>query len=151
MLGRAGGVLLGFQTIFQPRSQVIGDVASQRYVRSSSTLGIAGVEQGIGDRPFLGQRETNPHSGPDLGSQARCTRLRRSRRWPLREQRVDGGEMIELEDGSLWAISALGRIDTMLWLTAESITVIEGNDPGYPYNFLNTDSGDSAATNLRSQ
>ncbi len=66
-------------------------------------------------------------------------------------EKIDSGKMIKLEDGSLWEISAMSRIDTMLWLPTESITVTEGDTPGYPYMLVNTDSGESAAAKLLDQ
>lgn len=52
---------------------------------------------------------------------------------------LDGRKIIELEDGSLWQVDPLDRIDSALWLPLDNITVIEGDDPGYPYKIVNTD------------
>lgn len=50
---------------------------------------------------------------------------------------IDDGAMILLEDSSLWEISALERTETMLWLALDDITVIESDDPVYPYKLIN--------------
>jgi hypothetical protein len=61
-------------------------------------------------------------------------------------KKLDGGRMIRLEDDSLWEISSLDRINSMLWLTTERVTVIESDaSPGYPYKLVNEDSGNTAA------
>ena len=66
-------------------------------------------------------------------------------------EKVDRGRFILLEDGSLWEISPIDRINTMLWLVAEKIIVIENADPFYPYKLINSDSGDTAEAKLISQ
>lgn len=47
-----------------------------------------------------------------------------------------GGEIVKLEDGSIWEISAIDRIDTALWLTTEEITACGGR-------LINTDTSDA--------
>jgi hypothetical protein len=58
------------------------------------------------------------------------------------KEKANGGRLIILEDGSLWEINSVDRIETMLWLPTESIFVreIEGVVGGY--SLINTDSGD---------
>lgn len=51
---------------------------------------------------------------------------------------LDDGKIIELEDSSFWLVDPLDRIDSALWLSLDNITVIEGDDPGYPYKLVNT-------------
>ena len=63
-------------------------------------------------------------------------------------EKIDGGRIIKLEDGSLWEISSLDRIDTMLWLVTESITVIGSTNPFYPYYLLNTSTEDLVEAKL---
>jgi hypothetical protein len=47
------------------------------------------------------------------------------------------GAVITLEDGSLWRVDELDRIDTALWLPVDNITVL--NDYGDHYRLVNTD------------
>jgi hypothetical protein len=47
-----------------------------------------------------------------------------------------GGEIVKLEDGSIWEISAIDHIDTMLWLVTEEVTICSGR-------LVNTDTGDA--------
>ncbi len=61
-----------------------------------------------------------------------------------------GGKIVELEDGSVWEISPLDRIDTSLWLPVSDITVTDGDDPGYPYLLINKDDGETANAKLLS-
>ena len=63
-------------------------------------------------------------------------------------EKIGNGEMIKLEDGSLWKIDHVDRIDTMLWLITESITVVE--DAG-GYTLINTDTGDKVGATLEAQ
>lgn len=52
--------------------------------------------------------------------------------------RIDSGKFILLEDRSLWEIDSLDRLDTMLWLIIDSITVVESNSCLYGYRLVNT-------------
>jgi hypothetical protein len=55
------------------------------------------------------------------------------------EDTGNDGTVITLEDGSLWLISPLSRVDTSLWLDVDNITVLRGGSPGYGYRLINTD------------
>jgi hypothetical protein len=59
---------------------------------------------------------------------------------------IGSGEFIVLEDGSLWEIDRLDRIDASLWLSTSDITVVESDrgSPGYDYLLINTDDGEKA-------
>ncbi len=59
---------------------------------------------------------------------------------------VDSGTYIVLEDGSLWKIDPLDKIDAMLWLPISDITVTKSSrgSPGYDYLLINTDDGEKA-------
>ncbi|MCY4661743.1 MAG: hypothetical protein OXF93_18340 [Acidobacteria bacterium] len=56
------------------------------------------------------------------------------------------GRIITLEDGSLWEIAPLDRVEAMLWLPVSDIVVIESTSgsPGYGYLLVNTDDGGQA-------
>jgi hypothetical protein len=56
------------------------------------------------------------------------------------------GEVITLEDGSIWKIDPLDQVDAQLWLETSEITVIESADgsPGYDYLLINTDDSEKA-------
>lgn len=58
------------------------------------------------------------------------------------------GKYITLEDGSLWEISSFDQINTCLWLTTDDITVVENDNPFYPYLLINTDEGEKAEAKL---
>lgn len=62
------------------------------------------------------------------------------------DKNIDSGTFILLEDGSLWQIDPLERLDAMLWLTTSSVTVVESSrgSPGYDYLLINTDDGEKA-------
>jgi len=58
----------------------------------------------------------------------------------------NNGAIVTLEDGSLWNISAVDRVDTALWLAATNITVLESRSPigDYKYTLVNKDDGEKA-------
>ncbi len=62
------------------------------------------------------------------------------------KKNIGRGEFIVLEDGSLWEIDRLERIDASLWLRTSDITVVESDrgSPGYDYLLINTDDGEKA-------
>jgi len=62
------------------------------------------------------------------------------------QKNVDSGSYIILEDGSLWKIEPLDKIDAMLWLPISDITVLESSNgsPGFDYLLINTDDGEKA-------
>ena len=59
---------------------------------------------------------------------------------------VDSGTYMILEDGSLWKIDPIDRIDAMLWLPISDITVLKSTSGSRGYNYLlvNTDDGEEA-------
>jgi hypothetical protein len=62
------------------------------------------------------------------------------------KENVDSGTYIILEDGSLWQIDPLDKIDAMLWLPISDITVTESTSGslGFDYLLINTDDGEKA-------
>ena len=59
---------------------------------------------------------------------------------------VNSGTYIILEDGSLWKIDPINKIDAMLWLPISSVTVLKSSSGsrGYNYLLINTDDGEEA-------
>ena len=57
-------------------------------------------------------------------------------------EKIGSGEYVLLEDGSLWEISSIDRIYSMLWLTTEDTMVLENPSGFLPYLLINTDAGD---------
>lgn len=45
------------------------------------------------------------------------------------KSKADNGGILILEDGSMWEINSLDRIDTSLWLPITNITVIKASSP----------------------
>jgi len=62
------------------------------------------------------------------------------------QKNVDSGTYMILEDGSLWKIDPLDKIDAMLWLPISNITVTESSSGslGFDYLLINTDDGEKA-------
>lgn len=62
------------------------------------------------------------------------------------KKNVDSGTYMILEDGSLWQIDPLDKIDAMLWLPISNITVTESSSGslGFDYLLINTDDGEKA-------
>ena len=61
---------------------------------------------------------------------------------------LDGGNLIKLNDGSLWQVSPYDAADSGVWTSSTEITVIEGNDPSYPYKLVNTDDNETVNAKL---
>ena len=55
---------------------------------------------------------------------------------------IDDGKMIFVEDGSLWEVSPIDVVPSMIWLPVSDVTVIE-SDGIFPYKIINTDDGES--------
>ena len=62
------------------------------------------------------------------------------------DKNIGRGEFIVLEDGSLWEIDRLDRLDASPGRGMSNITVVESNrgSPGYDYLLINTDDGEKA-------
>lgn len=61
------------------------------------------------------------------------------------------GAVIELEDGSMWEVSPVDRVDSILWLASSSIKVVSSNDGLFPYLLINTDDGEKVEAKLLRQ
>jgi len=62
------------------------------------------------------------------------------------QENIDSGTMMILEDGSIWQIDPIDKIDAMLWLPISNITIVlsDQGSPGYYYLLINTDDGEKA-------
>ena len=60
--------------------------------------------------------------------------------------KANDGAIIILEDGSMWGINSLDRIDTMLWLPISNITILKASPSvgDYKYSLINTDDKEKA-------
>jgi hypothetical protein len=64
---------------------------------------------------------------------------------------LDDGNLIKLEDGSLWEVSPSDAGESGVWTESSEITVIAGGDPGYPYRLVNTDDNEVVRARLISE
>jgi hypothetical protein len=64
---------------------------------------------------------------------------------------ASGGAYVTLEDGSLWEIAAIDRIDTSLWLSITNMTVLVDKNPigEFRYILVNKDDGEEAHARYR--
>jgi hypothetical protein len=95
----------------------------------------------------LGQtRAVQPAAAPQQGGQAQPVRPRGGLyagvgggHWV--KENIERGSMFILEDGSLWQVDRLERLDASLWLKITNISVVEATDGalGYDYLLINTD------------
>jgi hypothetical protein len=67
------------------------------------------------------------------------------------EETSSDGSIIKLADGSIWRVSYMDQINTALWLPITDVTVIEGDDPSFPYKIINKDDGEVANVRLLSR
>jgi len=51
-------------------------------------------------------------------------------------EKIGGGAFIKLEDGSMWQISPLDKINTALWLPTDNVVVVETGSVQYPYKLV---------------
>jgi hypothetical protein len=54
------------------------------------------------------------------------------------------GEILTLEDGSIWRVDPMDQLDTLLWLPVSDITVIENDGSSGSYLLVNTDDSEKA-------
>jgi hypothetical protein len=64
---------------------------------------------------------------------------------------IERGQTIQLENGSLWQINPLNKVDAILWMSMEQITVVESGNALYPYKLVNTSSKSAAEAKLISR
>ena len=62
------------------------------------------------------------------------------------KENVGQGSLMILEDGTLWQIDPMDKIDAMLWLPISTIAVVRSasGSPGYDYLLVNTDDDEKA-------
>lgn len=64
---------------------------------------------------------------------------------------TERGRYVKLEDGSLWEVNPIDRIDSLLWLITEEIVVVASDNPLYPYRLINKDADDAVEAKLLSK
>jgi hypothetical protein len=57
---------------------------------------------------------------------------------------VSDGAILTLEDGSVWRVNPMDRVDTALWLPVSNVTVLERPDSPVSYLLVNTDDDEKA-------
>lgn len=90
----------------------------------------------------LGNKHCKPADG-DATSASSYTNLE-SGHWI--KQNIDRGTFIILEDGSLWELDRLERLNASLWLKLSNIKVVRSTRGSLDFNYLliNTDDGEAA-------
>jgi hypothetical protein len=60
------------------------------------------------------------------------------------KKNIDDGSLLLLDDGSIWEVQRLDRLDSRFWLEFTSITIAESTDGllGYDFLLINTDDGE---------
>lgn len=83
-------------------------------------------------------------SGPQIEAVARAYNNPGIGHWV--KKNVERGQFILLEDGSLWEVDRLERLNASLWLPMARVTVLSSSrgSPGYDYLLINTDDGEKA-------
>ena len=92
----------------------------------------SGSEDGLQVAEQLQSLTRGGTSGGTAGSQSGCE----DGHWI--QAVMSGGEIVKLEDGSIWEIDSIDVIDSALWLPIEEI-IICGN------TIINSDSGDKVS------
>ena len=60
---------------------------------------------------------------------------------------TDDGKLVKLGDGSVWEVAPPNESETRLWLRMAEVSVVEGDNPAYPYRLYNAD--DNAMVDAR--
>jgi len=112
-------------------------------VKNEPRLSLNDDEPRLGIYNKKGVRQNAPQAAPAAGPQNVYAGTSAGH-WI--KENIGPGEFILLEDGSLWKIDPLDKIDAYLWLRISNITVIDSSDgsPGYDYLLINTDDGEKA-------
>jgi hypothetical protein len=61
------------------------------------------------------------------------------------------GEIIKLEDGSVWEVEAVDQADSAVWVPVSDVVVVDSRDPLYPYLLINKDENEKVHAKLLSQ
>ena len=64
---------------------------------------------------------------------------------------VERGTTIQLEDGSVWQINPLNKVDAILWLATERITIVDSGNALYPHKLININGKSTAEAKLISR
>lgn len=101
----------------------------------------------VSSQPSVSQAPTKPRStkaSPPTSRPAAAYGTVGAGHWV--KENVDRGAFIRLEDGSLWEIDRLERLNARLWLRTARIVVLTSTrgSPGYGYLLLNIDDGEKA-------
>lgn len=67
----------------------------------------------------------------------------------LIEQNIGGGDMIQLQDGTLWEIASYEQHKTKLWRKGDTLQVSRSGNSVYPYQLTNLYSQETAEANLK--
>lgn len=60
----------------------------------------------------------------------------------------NSGAIIGLEDGTVWRVSPLDKINSMIWIPFSNIIITESDDVFYPFRLINTDDKETVAATL---
>ncbi len=61
---------------------------------------------------------------------------------------IDRGEIIVLDDGSIWSIDRLSHLDASLWMRLDDVIVVPNSTGMAPYKLVNTSQNESAEATL---
>jgi hypothetical protein len=94
----------------------------------------------------LAQRPDKPAPSASLGAGTAAPTYTGASAGHWIRSKANNGDMITLEDGSIWEINPIDRIDTVLWLPITNITVLKASQPvgDYQYLLVNKDDGEKA-------
>jgi hypothetical protein len=94
----------------------------------------------------LAQRPEKPTPSTSLGAGSRRPTYTGPNGGHWIRSNANNGAMITLEDGSIWEINSIDRIDTSLWLPITDITVLRAPQAvgNYTYLLVNKEDGEKA-------
>ena len=125
-------------------------VTAQRCVKTLSELDPLNVNE-TKNPMLLNESESNipASSGGSVGSsnyaQSRTYGMTGGHHW-IKENH--DGQLIELEDGSLWRISDVDQVSSALWLPVSNIVVVDSGNALFPYKLINQDDSEIVEAQL---
>ncbi|SRR5581483_855465 len=104
----------------------------------------AALDQWLNRYTQLVLRAARASDSPTSGSTGQTEYIPSKGHWV--DEVSSNGAIISLEDGSMWDVATLDRIDTALWLPTTDITVMRDPKPigDYKYILVNTEDGEKA-------
>jgi len=89
---------------------------------------------------YLGDYNNSPANAQKQNNNTKNNIGLNSKQWIKKV--LDKGKLIQLEDDSIWEVSPIDIIYSMLWLPGTNVYVTESDNPYYAFKIINTYDGE---------